>query len=259
MQPIVLLLHGYTDSADTWRAVLSLLAAQGVTAVAVDLPLHGHATGPERPGLGHFEDFVAAAIRYYDAGEGVWLVGNSLGGLLAARVAARPGLPVRGVVTLGAPDGSLHPLLGTLPLTQHALRVLLHLPVPSGVLSGAAAFGYNRLACGGSLDPHAAAFYRVHLDRRRMRKLVRAGGTVVAQLRRVGTAPNLQPGVTVTQLWGERDLICPPSAARRHTSQVVPHMAHCPQIQVPAWCANRVMSMLRESAAETHHEMRRIG
>ena len=48
--PPVLLLHGYADSADTWRAVLDRLARAGRRALAVDLPgfgaLPGAAAGP---------------------------------------------------------------------------------------------------------------------------------------------------------------------------------------------------------------------
>jgi alpha-beta hydrolase superfamily lysophospholipase len=40
--PIVLL-HGYADSADTWRPVLSRLEAAGRHAINVDLPGFGHA------------------------------------------------------------------------------------------------------------------------------------------------------------------------------------------------------------------------
>src|SRR3954468_23137820 len=39
--PPVLLLHGYADSADTWRAVLDRLARAGRRALAVDLPGFG--------------------------------------------------------------------------------------------------------------------------------------------------------------------------------------------------------------------------
>ncbi|MGB3332425.1 MAG: alpha/beta fold hydrolase, partial [Mycobacterium sp.] len=45
----VVLLHGYGDSADTWRGVLTRLAAAGRRAVAVDLPGFGQAD-PRRAG-----------------------------------------------------------------------------------------------------------------------------------------------------------------------------------------------------------------
>lgn len=39
----VVLLHGFADSADTWRGVLTRLEAAGRPAVAVDLPGFGQA------------------------------------------------------------------------------------------------------------------------------------------------------------------------------------------------------------------------
>jgi pimeloyl-ACP methyl ester carboxylesterase len=43
--PTVLLLHGFGDSADTWRPVLTLLAEAGQAAIAVDLPGFGKTLG----------------------------------------------------------------------------------------------------------------------------------------------------------------------------------------------------------------------
>src|SRR3954449_220268 len=42
--PGIVLLHGWGDSADTWRPLLAELAASGRRAIAVDLPGFGHAT-----------------------------------------------------------------------------------------------------------------------------------------------------------------------------------------------------------------------
>ncbi len=41
--PPVVLLHGYADSADTWRLVLDRLGREGRAALAVDLPGFGRA------------------------------------------------------------------------------------------------------------------------------------------------------------------------------------------------------------------------
>lgn len=84
--PIVLL-HGYADSADTWRGVLTRLAAAGRRAVAVDLPGFGQ-VDPRRSGamVPQFDTFADAVLA--DTGPAV-LVGNSLGAATAVRAAAR--------------------------------------------------------------------------------------------------------------------------------------------------------------------------
>lgn len=244
------------------EAGLTELADRGVQAVAVDLPLHGQARSHARARttLADYDRFLAVAIRHYDAGSGVWLAGNSLGGLLALRAAATQDLPVRGALALGAPDGTLHPLLGTLPVSSRILEPLLRLPLPSAALGRAVAIGYDRLGCDGSLDPQAIARYRGHLDRRRLQELVRAGGTVVAELRGEAAELDAKPGVKVIRRWGERDVVCPPSAARHGAGEVVPDLALCSQVQAPRWCADQVMLLLRETIPQRRRlKTRRIG
>jgi pimeloyl-ACP methyl ester carboxylesterase len=59
--PPLLLLHGYADSADTWRLILDALGRAERRAVAVDLPGFATAAGL-RPGrvLPQLDRFVAA-------------------------------------------------------------------------------------------------------------------------------------------------------------------------------------------------------
>ncbi len=61
----ILLLHGYADSADTWRQTLALLARRGQRALAVDLPGFGAADrlGAD-PILPQLDEFTLAAMRY---------------------------------------------------------------------------------------------------------------------------------------------------------------------------------------------------
>ena len=101
--PRVILLHGYSDSADTWRGVLDEFAAAGRSAVAVDLPGFGQADALT-PGaiLPQLDAFVDDLIRQQAAHGPVLVVGNSLGGCAAVRAATRA-LPVLGVVTIGDP------------------------------------------------------------------------------------------------------------------------------------------------------------
>ena len=59
--PGIVLLHGWGDSADTWRPLLAELALRGRRAIAVDLPGFGSANRL-RPGaiLPPLDDFATA-------------------------------------------------------------------------------------------------------------------------------------------------------------------------------------------------------
>src|SRR3954452_21211982 len=80
--PPVVLLHGFADSADTWRSALDRLARRDQRAIAVDLP--GFATAarldPGAPVLPQLDRFVVAAVRHAagSRGEPVVVAGNSL-------------------------------------------------------------------------------------------------------------------------------------------------------------------------------------
>jgi pimeloyl-ACP methyl ester carboxylesterase len=90
--PIVLL-HGYGDSADVWRAVLTGLDAAGQRALAVDLPGFGQADrrppGALLPQFDAFTDAVLASV-----GPAV-VMGNSLGAATVWNRIGRVPLPRR--------------------------------------------------------------------------------------------------------------------------------------------------------------------
>lgn len=112
--PPIVLLHGFTDSADTWRPLMRELTAAGREAVAVDLPHFGSAERP-RPGgalLPAFDAFAADVVRAADRGEGVVLAGNSLGGLVALRAAQNPDLAIRAVIAVGPAGLGVQPWVG---------------------------------------------------------------------------------------------------------------------------------------------------
>lgn len=83
----VVLLHGFSGDALNWRFVIDDLAA-GRTVVAIDLPGHGDST--KEVGAGAVEELVASVTEVMDAEgiESAHLVGHSLGGLVAARLAS---------------------------------------------------------------------------------------------------------------------------------------------------------------------------
>jgi len=128
--PGIVLLHGWSDSADTWRPLLGELAAFGRRAIAVDLPGFGSAT-QLAPGaiLPQLDDFAAALVLEWGGGEPVIVAGNSLGGAVALRLAERADLPLAGVVPV-APAGLETPGWFDVVERDPIIRKLLDIPIP---------------------------------------------------------------------------------------------------------------------------------
>jgi pimeloyl-ACP methyl ester carboxylesterase len=104
--PVVLLIHGLGDEADSWRHLIPLLNSAGYRVLALDLPGSGRSAAPGRINL---KNHAAAVLRLLEAVKikpenPVFLVGNSLGALVAEMAAfKKPGL-VKGLILL---DGSI--------------------------------------------------------------------------------------------------------------------------------------------------------
>ena len=222
--PPIVLLHGYADSADTWRQSLALLARTGQRAVAFDLPGFGTAAPLRRdPILPQLDEFALAAVRYA-AGRGsepVIVAGNSLGGCVVLRLAERhPRPPGRGGRRrAGGPgDDPAADLVQRDPVLHSLMS--LPTPVPSFVLRAAVARLYRRLAFAvpDAIDPGVITAFTYH-HRRRAR---------VAQY--LDTAHRLMPELAdpfeleritsrVLLIWGDRDRLVytavPPSCSTR--------------------------------------------
>src|SRR5438552_12263109 len=128
--PAVVLLHGFADSADTWRYLLDRLARAERRAVAVDLP--GFATAQalrDGPVLPQLDRFVAALVRDFAQDADVVVAGNSLGGSLALRAGETPGQRLVGVAPI-APAGLGMARWFALIERDPILRRLLAVPVP---------------------------------------------------------------------------------------------------------------------------------
>src|SRR3954470_24019017 len=148
--PPLVLLHGFADSADTWRVVLDRLGRSDRRAIAVDLPGFA-AADPLRDGkvLPQLDRFAAAVVSAAAAegGGDVVVAGNSLGGCVALRVAQRESLPIAGVVPV-APAG--FDMAGWFVLLERdpILRTLLGVPtpMPEAIVRQVVARAYRLLA-----------------------------------------------------------------------------------------------------------------
>jgi pimeloyl-ACP methyl ester carboxylesterase len=103
--PVIVLVHGLGDEADSWRHLIPLLSTGGFRVLAPDLPGFGRSVTRQKISL---KNHAAAVLKLIDTAMGranpVFLAGNSMGAVVAEIAAfQRPGL-VRGLVLI---DGSI--------------------------------------------------------------------------------------------------------------------------------------------------------
>jgi pimeloyl-ACP methyl ester carboxylesterase len=240
--PGIVLLHGWGDSADTWRPLLAELAARGRRAIAVDLPGFGKATRL-RPGaiLPQLDDFAGALVLEWGGGEPVVVAGNSLGGCVALRLAENPELPLTGVVPV-APAGLEMPGWFDLVERDPIIRRLLDIPipVPGALVRSLVAGAYRELAFS---HPKAAqrqvvdAFTAHHGSRQRAAALLASGRQLLPEL---ATAPFDLAAIAcpVMLVWGTRDRMVPHTGARvvldalpETRVELIEGCGHCPQLE----------------------------
>jgi pimeloyl-ACP methyl ester carboxylesterase len=240
--PGIVLLHGWGDSADTWRPLLAELAAYGRRAIAVDLPGFGHASRLQ-PGaiLPQLDDFGAALVQEWGAGEPVIVAGNSLGGCVALRLGENPELPLVGVVPV-APAGLEMPGWFDLVERDPIVRRLLDIPVPvpNALVRSLVGGAYRQLAFS---HPKAGqrqvvdAFATHHGSRRRAAALLESGRRLLPEL---ATAPFDLASIAcpVMLVWGTRDRLVPHTGARvvldalpATRVELIEDCGHCPQVE----------------------------
>ncbi len=248
----LLLLHGWADSADTWRIVLDRLGRGDRRAIALDMPGFGAASrlksGPVLPQL---DRFAQAALEYLAPDGGAVVAGNSLGGCVAMRLAERPDLELAGVVPV-APAGLDMARWFVLVERDPILRTLLAapLPVPGSVLRSAVAEVYRRLAFARprSIDPRVAATFASHLsDRASIGRRLEVGRRLLAELRDPFDLERV--ACPVLLVWGRQDLLVFQAGAGRVLATVpdgrlvvLDDCGHCPQLEA----AERFTELLRD-------------
>ena len=243
--PPILLLDGFSDSADTWRPVLEALAARSRRGIAVDLPCFGAASRLSRgPLFPRFDRFTAAFVRRYGLDEPVVLAGNSLGGLLALRAAQRDDLPLHAVVGIGPAGLSYGPRFERtfvwLKRLRPALQVMRVLPVPTPIVRSGVARAYEARLAEGCDDPELGWRFASHFDSIRDVHRLFPIMLSLSEESRVDPLRLDEIDVPVALILGARDPPVP-VAAGRVLLDVIPdaHLAvfedcgHCPQVQRP--------------------------
>ena len=259
--PVTVCLHGLGGSHLNWLAVAPGLAETS-RVVAVDLVGHGRTPAAGRaPDLGGHVAVVAGVLDRLDAGP-VTLVGNSMGGLVAALVAAEHPDKVERLVLVNAALPAPRPVvphprivanfvacavpgLGEWFLTarrrrttpeQSVRRVLQMCCVDPGRVEAAVVDAHVALTA--SIDRAAADGAYLTSARSLTAALLRPAA-VRRALDRI-TAPTLL-------LHGERDVLVPVEVARQvqqdhpaWTLEVAPDIGHVPMLEAPEWTVERI-------------------
>ena len=258
--PVVVLIHGLGDEADTWRHLIPLLNSWGCRALALDLPGFGRSAAP---GKISFKNHVVAVLRLIKAvvqgpEQGVvppvFLVGNSMGAVIAEEVALKMPDIVRGIILLDGsiPGGPANP----------GLLVLARLLFTRGWYRS---YRDDPERAWGSLYPYYANIESMPpLDREFLRRRVMARVISPAQERAFFASQQSLVWVTITALsrfsrkipkfkgkitliWGDKDKIVPvsstvPFRALRNDIELhlIPGAGHLPHQEKPEECARLI-------------------
>jgi pimeloyl-ACP methyl ester carboxylesterase len=241
--PPILLLHGWGDSADTWRPLLAELARFERRTLAVDLPGFGRASKLDQgPILPQLDVFAAALVEDWSGGEPVVVAGNSLGGAVALRLAERwDALPLAGVVPV-APAGLELPAWFDLVERDPIVRRLLQIPipVPGALFRSLVGNAYRQLAFsrpGMAQRQVVEAFAAHHASRSGVAALLQNGRQLIPEL---AEAPFDLTAIEcpVLLVWGTRDRMVPHSGVRVVLDalpdtrvELIEGCGHCPQLE----------------------------
>ncbi len=251
----LLLLHGFADSADTWRPLMRELAESGRPAAAIDLG--GFATAEDldrdQPLLPQWDRMVGKAILELSAANGgadVFVVGNSLGGCLAMRAAEHAELPLAGVVPI-APAGLEMARWFPVIEGERLIRLLRFSPVPVPELVVRELVGrvYASLVFStpDRADPESVASFTRHIPSvDRGQAVLDVGRRLLPEL----AAPFRLERIDCPLLliWGERDRMVFTGGAERvlrtvpySDIAVIPACGHCPQVEAPERLAEMLL------------------
>jgi pyruvate dehydrogenase E2 component (dihydrolipoamide acetyltransferase) len=244
----VLLIHGYGGDRNSWLFLQETLAA-GRRVYALDLP--GHGTSTKDVGDGSVDLLADAVLAVLDAiepsGTSVHLVGHSLGGAVAAAVAARDPGRVRSL-TLIAPAG-----FGA-EINAGYLRGFAEAQTRRELKPVVAQLFADENLVTRQLVDDLLAYKRLDGVDAALRAL---RGTLLvadADAQRIDTTAAiaaLGDAVPVTVIWGSADRIIPAAqadlvkgAVRRH---LIDGAGHMPQMERPAQVQSAIEAAIAES------------
>ena len=258
--PIVLL-HGFADSVETWRGLMSELEAAGRAAIAVDLPGFG-AADARRPGdlMPQLDSFVDAIVAELGP---VIFIGNSLGACLSVRAASRGSANVRGVVAVDEPILASNAAVRIARGRRDPLGILDHrLPVPNCVYRKLIRHALTRALYGDprSADPDTVSRFTSQMPDIASLRRVLADARIVA-LETAGGYDSENVHCPLLVVHGRRDRVIAVHASQRlhrsvpgSTLIVMERSGHCPQLDDPAGLAKYVLQFLGSERPNAGHQ-----
>jgi pimeloyl-ACP methyl ester carboxylesterase len=256
--PPLVLLHGWADSADTWRLVLDRLARAERRGLALDLPGFGEAA-PLRDGavLPQLDSFLEAALEVAAPEGGAIVAGNSLGGCAALRAAERPELRLAGVVPV-APAGLDMARWFVLVERDPVVRAVLAspLPLPPFLVRRAVGEVYRRLVfCRPrEIDPAVVSTFSSHLEgKAAAARALATGRRLLPELRNPFELEKIS--CPVLMVWGRQDLMVFRTGAERVLEaatdarlELIEDCGHCPQLEAPERFTSLLLDFTRPVA-----------
>jgi pimeloyl-ACP methyl ester carboxylesterase len=257
----VILLHGFADSADTWRGFMAEFDKVGRPAIAVDMPGFGSADARE-PGeiLPQLDAFVDALLA--DVGPATF-VGNSLGACASLRAASRGSGNVRGVVAVDEPAlashwiakigrGRIDPFL--------VLKSRVRLPQAAHELLIQAAFARLLYADPKCADPEVVARFAAQVpDLTYLDALLGDARRVACETVDGYDTANIRCPLLIVH--GRKDRAIPVHASEKlhrlmpgSTLIVLPKSGHCPQLDDPAGLSKLVLEFLDSTLDGLNHQ-----
>jgi len=253
----IALLHGFADSADTWRGVLTAFHAAGRAAFAVDMVGYGHAD-PRKPGMimPQLDAFIDATIVATGA---VVLMGNSLGACVSVRAASRGSKNIRGVIAVDEPILASHFLMRLGRGRSDPFRVLEHrMPIPKRLYHSAIRGTLARLlyADPAKADPGVLdRFIFQAPDQAHLRRLLGDARAVVLETTAGYDSERVACPLLIVH--GRKDRVIPVHASKRlhdsvptSTLIVLPNSGHCPQLDDPCELAGHVLQFIDRGEME---------
>lgn len=263
--PSVVLVHGLGGSHLNWLAIAASLSRR-CRVVALDLVGHGLTpTGGRTPGIEGHRRLLHGFMEAVGATPTL-LIGNSMGGLVAALQAAAEPDTVAGLVLIDPALPTAH--LGLVHPHVVANFLLCALPgVGEGYLSQrrrhtSAAQSVRRVLAVCCVDPSRvpAEVVQAHVDLTERLDRARADDAYLRSARSLSMLM-ASPAATMRKLagvrqptlllHGQRDLLVPLSAARRMSSthpgwrfEVAPDTGHVPMLEAPRWTSEVIEDWL---------------